>query len=47
MRVLERSPASYGFVESTLFKTVNFAHARRDEVDILDEAADRLFSQRG
>jgi hypothetical protein len=45
MRALERSPRTYVFLETTLSKTSNFVHARWDEVDRLDDAAQRLFRE--
>lgn len=45
LRVLERSPHSYVFTEETLSKTSNFIHFRHDEVDRLDDAAQRLFHE--
>jgi hypothetical protein len=43
MRVLERDPGSYFFVESRLFKEANWEHYREDEVERLDRAAEALF----
>jgi hypothetical protein len=45
VRVLERDPRSYILIESRLFRTVNWEHFHRDEIDRLDDAADRLFNQ--
>jgi len=42
-RVLERDPRSYIQIEKMLFRYANFQHYYRDEVDRLDEAAERLF----
>jgi hypothetical protein len=44
-RVLERDPRSYVHIESLAFRTADWTHFHRDEVDRLDEAADRLFSR--
>ncbi|WP_219704203.1 HEAT repeat domain-containing protein [Marinomonas lutimaris] len=45
VRVLERDPRSYILIESRLFKAENWEHFYVEEVDKLDTAADRLFSQ--
>jgi hypothetical protein len=45
VRVLERDPRSYILIESMLFKTANWEHFHRDEIDRLDDAAERLFPQ--
>jgi hypothetical protein len=45
VRVLERDPRSYILIESRLFKTENWEHFYHDEIDRLDSAAERLFSQ--
>jgi hypothetical protein len=45
VRVLERDPRSYILIESRLFRTANWEHFHRDEIDRLDDAADRLFGQ--
>jgi hypothetical protein len=45
VRVLERDPRSYIQIESLLFKTANWEHFHQDEIDRLDDAAERLFSQ--
>jgi len=44
-RVLERSPKAYVAIEQTLFKEAPFEIYAVDEVDRLDDAADRLFHQ--
>jgi hypothetical protein len=43
VRVLERDPRSYVLVESRLFKSENWEHFNVDEIDRLDDAAERLF----
>jgi hypothetical protein len=45
VRVLERDPRSYILIESRLFKAMNWEHFHQDEIDRLDNAADRLFAQ--
>jgi hypothetical protein len=45
VRVLERDPRSYVHIESLLFKAENWEHFYRDEIDWLDESAERLFQQ--
>jgi hypothetical protein len=45
VRVLERDPRSYIQIESLLFKAVNWEHFHQDEIDRLDDAAERLFPQ--
>jgi hypothetical protein len=45
VRVLERDPRSYIQIESLLFKATNWEHFHQDEIDRLDDAAERLFSQ--
>ena len=45
VRVLERDPRSYILIESRLFKAGNWEHFYHDEIDRLDSAAERLFSQ--
>lgn len=45
VRVLERDPRSYILIESRLFKVMNWEHFYHDEIDRLDEAAERLFTQ--
>jgi RecA/RadA recombinase len=45
VRVLERDPRSYIQIEQMLFKCANFAHFRQEEIDRLDEAAERLFHE--
>lgn len=43
VRVLEGDPRSYTLIESRLFKTENWEHCYVDEIDRLDDAAERLF----
>ncbi|MDX8400306.1 MAG: hypothetical protein R8K20_08675, partial [Gallionellaceae bacterium] len=43
VRVFERDPRSYIQIEKMLFRYANFQHFYQDEVDRLDEAAERLF----
>lgn len=43
VRVLERDPRSYILIESRLFRAANWEHFHSDEVDRLDDAAERLF----
>jgi hypothetical protein len=45
VRVLERDPRSYIQIESLLFRAENWEHFIHDEIDRLDNAADRLFPQ--
>jgi hypothetical protein len=45
VRVLERDPRSYILIESRLFKAANWEHFHWDEIDRLDDAAERLFHQ--
>lgn len=45
VRVIERSPRSYALIELRLFKEANWQHRPHDEIDRLDAAAERLFSQ--
>lgn len=45
VRVLERDPRSYIQIEQMLFKYANFEHYHQDEIDRLDEAAERLFHE--
>ena len=45
VRVLERDPRSYILIKSRLFKAANWEHFHSDEIDRLDDAADRPFSQ--
>jgi tetratricopeptide (TPR) repeat protein len=45
VRVLESCPRAYVQIESMLFKSAPFETYFRDEVDQLDDAADRLFGQ--
>jgi hypothetical protein len=45
VRVLERDPRSYILIESRLFKAANWEHFHQDEIDRLDNAAERLFAQ--
>jgi hypothetical protein len=45
VRVLERDPRSYIQIESLLFKAENWGHFHQDEIDRLDDAAERLFPQ--
>lgn len=45
VRVLERDPRSYIQIEQMLFKYANFEHFHQDEIDRLDEAAERLFHE--
>jgi hypothetical protein len=45
VRVLERDPRSYIQIESLLFKTENWEHFHQEEIDRLDDAAERLFPQ--
>jgi hypothetical protein len=43
-RVLERDPWSYCQVECLLFKEADWEHRYQEEIDRLDQAADRLFT---
>lgn len=43
LRILERHPSSYITIESQLINTSNFECFAKDEVDRLDEAAEKLF----
>jgi hypothetical protein len=45
VRVLERDPRSYILIESRLFKAENWEHFYQEEIDRLDDAAERLFVQ--
>jgi hypothetical protein len=45
VRVLERDPRSYIQIECLLFRAESWEHFHRDEIDRLDDAAERLFSQ--
>ncbi|WP_437979411.1 SIR2 family protein [Sorangium sp. So ce295] len=45
VRILEKSPRAYAEIECLLMKTASFEHHFEDEVDRLDDAADRLFHQ--
>jgi hypothetical protein len=45
VRVIERNPRSYILLEQRLFKTVNWQHPYHDEIDQLDDAAEKLFPQ--
>jgi hypothetical protein len=45
VRVLERDPRSYVQIESMLFRAENWEHFHHDEIDKLDDAAERLFPQ--
>jgi len=45
VRVLERDPRSYVLIESRLFKALNWEHFAQDEIDRLEDAAERLFGQ--
>jgi hypothetical protein len=45
VRVLERDPRSYIQIEKLLFREATFGHPRRDEVDRLDDAAEKLFHE--
>ena len=45
VRVLERDPRSYILIESRLFKAANWEHFHWDEIDRLDDAAEKLFHQ--
>jgi hypothetical protein len=45
VRVLERDPRSYIQIEKMLFRCANFQHFYQDEVDRLDDAAERLFHE--
>jgi hypothetical protein len=45
VQVLMRSARSYTEIESMLFRAADFEHRFEDEVDRLDDAADRLFHQ--
>ncbi|CAE6827947.1 HEAT repeat domain-containing protein [Xanthomonas arboricola] len=44
-RTLEVDPGSYLVVEKQLAQEVDWVHYRRSEIDMLDEAAERLFHQ--
>lgn len=44
-QILERSPHAYTDIEAMLFKAAEFEHWFEDEVDRLDDAADRLFNE--
>lgn len=44
VRLLEKYPQSYSLIESRLMKCQNWEHFRYDEVDRLDDAAERLFA---
>jgi hypothetical protein len=44
-RVLERDPGAYIQLESLLFKSEDWAHYYEDEIDRLEQAAERLFGQ--
>jgi hypothetical protein len=45
VRVLERDPRSYILIESRLFRAANWEHFHQDEIDRLDDAAEKLFHQ--
>lgn len=45
VRVLERDPRSYILIESRLFRAENWEHFYQEEIDRLDDAAERLFVQ--
>jgi hypothetical protein len=45
VQALERSPRSYALIEMRLFKAVNWMHRHRDEIDQLDDAAERWFPE--
>lgn len=45
VRVLERDPRSYILIESRLFKAANWEHFHWDEIDRLDDAAEKLFHE--
>ena len=44
-RVLERDPRTYVQLESLLFRSEDWEHFFEDEIDRLQEAAERLFGQ--
>lgn len=43
LRILERYPSSYITIESQLLNAANFEHFSTDEIDRLDDAAEKLF----
>lgn len=43
LRILERYPSSYITIESQLLNTSNFENSFNDEIDRLDDAAEKLF----
>jgi hypothetical protein len=45
VRIVERNPRSYILIEQRLFKTASWLHRHYDEVDRLDDAAEKLFPQ--
>lgn len=44
-RVLERDPRSYIHLENVRFKAEDWEHFYQDEIDLLDQSCDRLFSK--
>ena len=44
-RVLERDPRSYIHLENVLFKSQDWEHFYHEEIDLLDQSCDRLFSE--
>ena len=44
-RVLERDPRSYIHLENVRFKAQDWEHFYQEEIDLLDQACDRLFRQ--